>query len=77
MHKVLSTHQNCQISLAGTTNHVRHEAFVSRGIKDCEMFLVCFKIRSTHLHCLPFISLCNEEMREGLTLHLVKYNNAT
>lgn len=71
-HKVHPTHQNCQISLAGTTDHVRHETFVSRGIKDCEMFLVCFKVRSTNFHCFPFVSLCKEGKSKDLTLYSAK-----
>lgn len=49
--------QDSQVGLRCSSDHVGDKAFVSRGVQDGEMFLLCLKVSSPHLYRLPFVPL--------------------
>lgn len=53
----LQPHQDSQVSLRRSANHVGDEAFVSGGVQDGEMFLLGLKVSSPNLHRFPLVSL--------------------
>lgn len=68
----LWAHQHRQIGLRCTTNHIRHEAFVTGRIEDGKMFLISLKVSSTNFNCFAFVSLCelHTRMKKSLHFHL-------
>lgn len=53
----LRPHQDSQVSLRRSADHVGDEALVSGGVQDGEMFLLRLKVSSPNLHRLPLVSL--------------------
>ena len=61
------TYQDCNISLRCSTDHVGHEASVTRGIKDGEVLAVRLKESPADLDGLSFVPLlqvCVESPRQ-------------